>query len=251
MGDPRQAGGQAHAHEHPDILPSVGLGVTALGNTLVALDDLKTSGLFTVAATNPNSPIVASGNVLVAVSNTGVTQLFMRSSNNAESRVWMRAFGRTNGWQPWVELSKNGTTANDDAPAGQIGEYVKSNVLVGSAVALTNGVQTNVTSLSLGAGDWDVWAQAVFSVTVTTDWTQFRACTSRTSATLAGPGDDTQGEFRIRKVAGTSQAFDNAYSVPTARMSLAVPTTVYLVAFAAFSVSTVGASGYIAARRVR
>lgn len=145
-----------------------------------------------------------------------------------------------------------GTNTNDNATSGNVGEYVSSSILVGSAVSLTSTVAANVTSISLTAGDWDVWGQMVFDTTATTDFTALRAATSRTSATLAPQGDDTQGRSNYVKAAGaTGFNGDNAFPVPLARMSLSATTTVYLVALCDFSSSTLAAYGYIAARRVR
>jgi hypothetical protein len=50
-----------------------------------------------------------------------------------------------------------GTATNDDAAAGKLGEIISSNIVVGSAVSLTTNTPANITSLSLTAGDWDVW----------------------------------------------------------------------------------------------
>jgi hypothetical protein len=52
--------------------------------------------------------------------------------------------------------AKIGTTTNDDAAAGHIGEYVSSMVPGGTGPALTSGAASNITSISLTAGDWDV-----------------------------------------------------------------------------------------------
>src|SRR5690349_16625741 len=57
-----------------------------------------------------------------------------------------------------------GTATNDDAAAGKIGEYIESEVLSGSAVSLTTNTAANITSISLTAGDWDVWGAAVYQL---------------------------------------------------------------------------------------
>src|SRR5262245_50475602 len=55
--------------------------------------------------------------------------------------------------------SLTGTTTNDNAATGKIGEYLESEILIGSHVQLTNATAANITSLSLTAGDWNVWGQ--------------------------------------------------------------------------------------------
>src|SRR5262249_6297435 len=61
-----------------------------------------------------------------------------------------------------------GTTTNDDAPEGNIGELLSSFIASGSAVSLTTGVAANITSILITPGDWDVTANAYFSATATT-----------------------------------------------------------------------------------
>lgn len=48
-----------------------------------------------------------------------------------------------------------GTTTNDSAGAGYVGEYLSSTNSSGTTVS--NATATNITSLSLTAGDWDVY----------------------------------------------------------------------------------------------
>ena len=52
-----------------------------------------------------------------------------------------------------------GVTTNSNAAAGIVGEYISSSIASGSAVSLTTGVSANVTSISLTAGDWEVYGQ--------------------------------------------------------------------------------------------
>jgi hypothetical protein len=51
-----------------------------------------------------------------------------------------------------TQLIGTGTTTNNDASAGQVGEYVSSTV---TGLSL-NSTASNNTSISLTAGDWDV-----------------------------------------------------------------------------------------------
>jgi len=56
-----------------------------------------------------------------------------------------------------------GTTTNNNASAGYVGEFVSSEVLIGSAVSISANTATDLTSISLTAGDWDVWANVGFT----------------------------------------------------------------------------------------
>lgn len=141
-----------------------------------------------------------------------------------------------------------GTTTNDSASAGTVGQYIESAVAVGSAVSLTSILAANIASISLTAGDWDVSINGAFILGATTSLTQILVCISTTSATV----DLTEGKFAIQNYAPT--VFGAVYQsavVPNYRISLSGTTTIYFVARATFTVSTVGGWGLIRARRAR
>lgn len=140
-----------------------------------------------------------------------------------------------------------GTTTNNSANAGSVGEYVSVTLAQGSAVALTNGVNANVTSISLTAGDWDVNATACFAPAGTTQTTAWVGAISTVSATL--PSAPNEGGTFIVPAASTGISMCNGTGVR--RISLASTTTVYLVVQASFTVSTNSAYGFIGARRAR
>ena len=124
---------------------------------------------------------------------------------------------------------------------------VTAAVAAGSAVALTTNVTADITSISLTAGDWDVTGVVQYTPTATTSVTQLTQGASSTSATLGA-----QGTFsKWVTAANVLTAVDPAWVLPTARFSLTAPTTIYLVANATFTASTLAAYGMIRARRVR
>lgn len=140
-----------------------------------------------------------------------------------------------------------GTTTNNNAVAGYLGEYPNSQVLIGAAVSLTNNTAANVTSISLTAGDWDVWGVVAYNPAGGTTTTQAYAGLSGTSATLNGVNTQSATTLWVGSVLG------NAPLQPTSigRWSIAVTTTIYLIAQATFSGSTNSAYGFIASRRAR
>lgn len=146
------------------------------------------------------------------------------------------------------EAGIRGTTTNDNAAAGFVGEYVSSSVASGSAVAITTGSAANVTSISLTAGDWDVEGVVNFLPAGTTTQTDIVGGISQTSATLPTP--PASGGYSRLQVSIPAGA-ENALPVGRTRISLAGTTTIYLVARSTFAVSTNAAYGFIAARRVR
>lgn len=137
-----------------------------------------------------------------------------------------------------------GTATNDNAPALSIGEYVSSNV---GNTSISTVTQTDLTSISLTAGDWDVEGTITYVADATTIPVYLVASINTVSATNAASG--RLGRTDKGETSGTGSTI----SLPTGRkrISLAATTTVYLVAYAQFSVSTMIAIGEIAARRVR
>ena len=138
----------------------------------------------------------------------------------------------------------NGTTTNDSAAAGCVGEYVSSTVQSGSAVSLTTGTAANVTSISLTAGDWDVEAAFYFSGSPT-GGTYTLSEISTSSATFVY----TVGAFFQTPTMPTASA--NVTHKSTTRISIASTTTVYAVAQGGFTGGSMSAYGRISARRVR
>jgi len=142
-----------------------------------------------------------------------------------------------------------GTKTNDNATAGNVGEYISSTVLAGAAVALTSTVSADITSIPLTAGDWHVWGIAQIMLASGTTSTGLDAWTSQTSATL--PAAPNNGGFiRFQGITFTGTA-DTTLTVAPQRISLPAAASVYLSAHVNFSVSTAAAYGFLGARRVR
>ena len=141
-----------------------------------------------------------------------------------------------------------GTTTNDNAAAGKVGEYISSLITSGAPVALTTGTTANLTSLSLTAGDWDVSLGVVFEPAGGTVSSYGLASVSTTSATL--PGFDSGNQY-IDDVGGITGSVQFSITVPPTRFSLSGTTTVYAPIQATFSVSTMQAVGILSARRIR
>lgn len=130
-----------------------------------------------------------------------------------------------------------GTTTNDNANAGSVGEYQTNTA---SGVALTNTVYTNVTTLSLSAGDWDVEGFCAYGGTGTGITASVCGINTVSATNPGGPNSVTQ--------------FVNSLSQQitwVTRVSLSATTTVYLGSQANYTGGSVTASGWIRARRVR
>jgi hypothetical protein len=145
-------------------------------------------------------------------------------------------------------ISVQGTNTNDNAAAGNVGEVLSSTILTGSSVALTTTTAINVTSISLTAGDWDVYHLAYFDPAATTNLSLWFASIGLVSATL----DVTPGRYILNRYPGGSViGGDFGGFMVGDRLSVAATTTVYMVVRADFTVSTCRAFGKLWARRRR
>lgn len=143
-----------------------------------------------------------------------------------------------------------GTTTNDNAAAGHVGEYVSSSVLQGSQISITSGTYTNITSISLTAGDWDVRGDVTFNPAVTTIIGSILSTINTVSATPPTIGAEGSYAF-IGPSGGFITGSSQSLPTGTSRISIASTTTVYLIGRATFTISTCSAFGFIGARRVR
>jgi hypothetical protein len=142
-----------------------------------------------------------------------------------------------------------GTTTNNNAAAGSVGEVISS-VVASTTVTLTTNTAANVTSISLTAGDWNVWGNVVFDGNSATTVVYHAGWISTTSATL--PANNIYAS-KPYSGAGTAiySALVDSFVVPLQRISIAGTTTVYLSVQSGFGVNADKAGGAIYARRVR
>lgn len=233
----------------------IDLSTDATGNLSVANLDSGTSASGTTfwrgdgvwaapaGSGNVNGPISSTDNALVRFDGTtGDTIQNSEITVSDSSGTLSRTAG----------ISIQGTNTNDSASAGYVGEYISSSVASGSAITLVNVTYTNITSISLTAGDWDVSSNITFvgGGSVST----LSQCVNSMSTTSA-TGDFTPGRSVLLFVGGASgvdigSSYQGNLCGP-ARFSLSATTTVYLVARVTFAGNAVKAYGIISARRVR
>lgn len=141
-----------------------------------------------------------------------------------------------------------GTNTNNDAAVGVVGEIVESNIGSGSAVSLTTNTNTDITSISLTAGDWDVWGGIATSPQAGTTQSNIAAWVNTSSVT--NPGAPNGGAF-TQLVASFTISQPQVLPVGMKRIKLAITTTIYLSCRVGFMAGTNSAYGYISARRAR
>lgn len=142
-----------------------------------------------------------------------------------------------------------GTITNDNAATGYVGEAVRSQVAIGSAVTLTTAIFNDVTTISLTAGDWDVSCIVAFTPNTAPTGTQLVAGIGTSSGNSSS--GLTLGDSRVDIPTMPTANSDVILTVPAYRVSLSATTTYYLKAYATFSAGGVKAYGRISARRVR
>lgn len=152
----------------------------------------------------------------------------------------LRFFNELRTWSVVDTSNISGTTTNDNAPAGFIGEYATATGTNSPGTA----TPSNVTSISLTAGDWDV--QGSIQTNTGGSITGGAVYLSTTSAAV-DPGFPNNGAYLTLNVpAGTNVRAP----IGIARFSLAATTTVYLVSNISYTVSNTN-TGFIWARRAR
>ena len=150
------------------------------------------------------------------------------------------------------QLIGAGTTTNDSACTGCIGEFQTATLTSGQL--LTTGSPADVVSLSLTAGDWECRGQTVFIGNGTTSMTQVATWTSTTEPKTAFPGisvgNNNNPSLTNLSIAATTSG---NFEIPTApmRYSLASTTTVWLGALSTFTASVNTNTGNLSCRRVR
>jgi hypothetical protein len=141
-----------------------------------------------------------------------------------------------------------GTTTNDSAAAGYVGEYVEG---IASNVSwpTSSNQYGSIVSITLTAGDWDISA-ILQAVDNTASWAGIEFGVSTSS------GNNTTGmTLGVNWVwdyfASVASSDYKPYSIPSYRVSISGSTTYYLKVLSVYTVATPIAYGRISARRVR
>ncbi len=217
----------------------------ALGQAFYIVNN--SSGVVTVQSSGGNTIQAMAANTVLLVTCILISGTTAASWNGEYLPNWSQVV--PNFTTPSITFNPStqgivGTTTNDNASSGYVGEYVYAEQL--TPQALTTNTPLNVISISLTAGDWDVNATAVFAGNFATVLTYALCSISATSATI---DPNFNAEFSAGSTTITGAA--PAIVAPLKRISIASTTTVYLVAQAGFTISTYSVYGNIQARRVR
>jgi hypothetical protein len=135
-----------------------------------------------------------------------------------------------------------GTATNDNANAGNVGEFISATIFSTTPTTLTSATPTNLTSVNVSAGDWELYG--MFGVSPSSAISVWKTCISSASATFITDFTAILGDVSLLN------AIPVSFSAPGRRISVAASTTYYLVVQANFSSSLVG-YGYLNSRRAR
>lgn len=141
-----------------------------------------------------------------------------------------------------------GTTTNDDAATGFVGEYVES-VVSAAANFPTSGQFGDCTSISLTAGDWDV--SYIMAATAPTTSVVSRVDGGIGTASGTSTTGLVAGSSRVETVGPVANANDVFAVIPPIRKTISATTTYYAKVFASWTTLAPQYTCRISARRVR
>ena len=141
-----------------------------------------------------------------------------------------------------------GTTTNNAANAGSIGEVIAASVPSTSAISLATGTAANVTGVSLTAGDWRCTGVTAFHPAATTSVTNYSNGLSGASASFGALGTYAS-HSTAAQVLGAAP--DEIIALPVTQVLIASTTTIYMIAESTFTVSTMAAYGSMLCTRTR
>jgi hypothetical protein len=152
----------------------------------------------------------------------------------------------SNRWSALYTVGIVGTTTNNNASAGNVGEYIEAKNSVFTNLGTSSQFST-INSIVLTAGDWDVSAMIEVSANGAT-------VTGMAFGIGTADGNDgtglSSGENYLR-VHVPSGSVHEAGSIPSYRVSINGTTTEYLKCFPIYTVATPQSAYRISARRMR
>ena len=214
------------------------------GGTVTSVSGTGTVNGLTLTGTVTNSGSLTLGGTLSGTASININGTVGATTANTGAFTTLSATGTIT---PSQTAGIVGTTTNNDAQAGSVGEYISATLGAASGTSITSGVTKNITTISLTAGDWDVWGRVGVYNASAAAWVYVNGFVSTTSASISSD------EYVAYKPDGASMAIANfMFVVPQQRISLASTTTVYLSCGSSFVGGTgVVGFGSISARRRR
>jgi len=142
-----------------------------------------------------------------------------------------------------AQLVGKGTTTNDSASAGYIGEVIAS--VSGASTMGATDVWQDMTSISLTAGDWDVSLMVNFAAGAAN--TAYYIGISTSSGSSFPDGGNDNYTYTIFPSGG----YPHGLCIPIYRKSLSSTTTIYAKIMGTYTGAAMNGRGVLTARRVR
>lgn len=190
----------------------------------------------------PTTPTASATTNTTQIASTAMVNSAITGGSLAGSFTTLNASGLIS---PTSTIGIKGTSTNDNAQAGSIGECIPTGCGPTSTTgtSMSTNTPTNCTSVPLTAGQWLVWGEVLFQPSAVLG--QILAGISTTSATTPALG--------LSQSLATSftSANNQAIAAPAQILKLASTTTVYMIGLASITSGTLTCNGYIYATRMR
>jgi hypothetical protein len=182
--------------------------------------------------------------IQVMAANT-ILHLYNNTNTGTTPTSWNIAYGPINGGSIG---QIPGTTTNDSASSGNVGEYQSANP--GSTVSPgASGAWATITSKSLTAGDWDVWCTGDFTPGTVSLLTSIAVGISLTTNAI-----DVTNVGNLQQLNASLTGVDYYLNSGIRRVSLASTSTVYCVGnigYTTVGTAVWGTDSTLQARRIR
>ena len=143
---------------------------------------------------------------------------------------------------------QRGRTNGNTPTSGYIGEFISSNIPIGSAVPLVSGTSKTITSVSLTAGYWSCTGSVWTAPGGTTTTSQLIGGISGATNTLP-TAPNNNGMFSNQGAVPAGQVEGQSFGPEL--LNVSTTTVEYLVANSAFGVSTMSAYGFLGCIRMQ
>jgi len=209
------------------VLQGQGIGVAPAFSTATYPATTTINQILYSSANNVVSGLTSGNSGVLTTSATGVPSIDTTNFHVLSTGVQMK-----------------GNNTNTAPPAGFIGEYIIGSL---AAVFPANGVATNISSISLTPGVWNISCNCQFNTSGIV--TGMLCVISPTSASIAGATVSNTASM-VSNTTFLTAGGQFSLSIAEYRVLLAVTTTYYLVGKCNFSTAGCSAAGRISATRV-
>lgn len=184
---------------------------------------------------------VASGVNYVDMSNAIAGNPPTISAKGADTNIPLQLQGKGNSG---VRIA--GSISGSAAPAGYVGEIITATKPLASGISLTTATPADVLSISLTAGDWDIYGNVSFSPSGGSGALASASCWISTTSS-------TTPDFSLRTSInfGSNISAGMGINAPSVNLTISSTTLVYLSCLSSYTATNNTACGSIWARRRR